>query len=63
MAWKVIHEARVVKCDETGRVGVITAPGGEVREIAFIESLTAAEYAALENKTADYYFITEETTS
>lgn len=33
MAWRVINEARVVKCNETGRVGIMTEPGGNVKVI------------------------------
>ena len=39
MAWRIIQNASVVKNNDTVSVGVLTAPGGEVREIAFIDSL------------------------
>lgn len=48
MAWKIIHEARVVKCDDTGRVGVIIAPGGEVVVIGSGEG-GSIDTTALEN--------------
>lgn len=50
MAWKVINEARVVKCDETGRLGIQVGTE-EVRVVS--SSGTATEGVVLLPLNAD----------
>lgn len=48
MSWKVMNEARVVKCDQTGRVGILTEQGGDVNVIGSGEGGSSVDTAALE---------------